>query len=1105
MALPEGRLALLCTKVEGSIGLSQELGDVYLDLLDAHDRTLRAVWAEFAGVEVETNDAAFFVVFTDHPAATMAAAEVVRRCRAQSWPGGVKLQVRIALHSGTPRVRGRRYWGVDVHYAARLCSAGHGGQVILSAAMRAEMQSIDVDSLGEHRLKDFAAPREIFHLVVDGSRASHFPRPRTLSLAHSNLPTVPSPIIGRDDVVSEVVARLTEDRIRLITITGPGGVGKTRVALAVGEQLSASTEAGIVFVPLAGVQDLAGATLALAEACGFPARVVDVRGMILEHLGDLPWVLIFDNAEHLTDLAGLLGALMTQAPGVRALVTSQVPLHLRGEHLLRLAPLDVPPVEQRDPAAIMATSSVELFVNLVRSQHPDFPLTEEAMEAVGDLCRTLDGLPLALELAASRAPVVGIERLAAALKRDEQMLGTGAGELPDRQRGLHAALTWTVSLLSDQERLVFVGLGAFAGPWQLDWAEVLFDGELDPAETWDALIRLSEASLVSHTVDGRFTMAERVRQHARGLLAASGRERHWRRRHAELLARSLAGSPADILYDWHRLVADAEEIVEEVLQAANWTAIHDHDALRELLTAYTVPLSECVGLASLRDLMSVVEDARPFRSRADALFGLAQMRLMSLAEETLALRISLGAAIFECLETHGTVEDLVHAGWFQIDGLKFGGAIDQAEQFARDLLARPEVAADERLRALVAALLVELQLEADKVEEAKQLLESLESSGMLVADSEQHIASLHGDLAFTREDFIGAISWYARALRAMPANAFHGAAYTVQTMAVCWAQVGADDAAVELLDAVRASFRTRTGLDIPVRPAIRDLIDLPYERLDSETLAVVRRRARVLDYVGWRALALELASEYGADTAAPPDRAEPELSTRAAPAETVEIARLRAELAAAKRELEASRNTFVRASDAERQRLSQDLHDGAQQRLVALGMALRLAQLGLDAGTVDVNAVFDAGVDEISTTLAELRQLGHGLRPAALTEGLRPALVALTNTLPIPVRLSVSPARLPDEITTTAYFVVAEAITNVAKYSGASTVEILVERTDAGLEVVIRDDGRGGAVLRNGSGLAGLAARVATVGGTFRLDSPADVGTTIVAVLPCGS
>jgi signal transduction histidine kinase len=221
-------------------------------------------------------------------------------------------------------------------------------------------------------------------------------------------------------------------------------------------------------------------------------------------------------------------------------------------------------------------------------------------------------------------------------------------------------------------------------------------------------------------------------------------------------------------------------------------------------------------------------------------------------------------------------------------------------------------------------------------------------------------------------------------------------------------------------------------------------------------------------------------------------------------ASLVEVTRLRAELGAALREVEASRARLVQAGDAERKRLERDLHDGAQQRLVSLGMAMRLAQKRLPQGQVDVDQLLDQGVAELATAIAELRQIAHGLRPTSLDDGLHAALAALTSKLPIRVQLDVAPDLLPDAVATTAYFVAAEAITNAAKYANARSIVVRVAQDTRGVQISVQDDGIGGAAPRTGSGLAGLADRVSAIGGSLLMTSPSGRGTTIEAVLPCG-
>ena len=228
--LPDGRVALLFTDVEGSTALLHELGAAYGEVLDTHDRILRGVWEEFAGVEVDNEGDSFFVVFADHARAVDAVGVAQRRLASEAWPAAAKVRVRMGLHSGEPAIRGQKYWGVDVHYAARLGSAAHGGQVLLSADMRTQVPDAATESLGRHGVKDFPIARELFHLVVDGSNAADFPPPRTQSSTRSNLPTIYAPIIGRDDVLSDLRTRLT-GRDHLVTLVGPGDVGKTRTAV----------------------------------------------------------------------------------------------------------------------------------------------------------------------------------------------------------------------------------------------------------------------------------------------------------------------------------------------------------------------------------------------------------------------------------------------------------------------------------------------------------------------------------------------------------------------------------------------------------------------------------------------------------------------------------------------------------------------------------------------------------------------------------------------------------------------------------------------------------------------------------------------------------
>jgi hypothetical protein len=353
----------------------------------------------------------------------------------------------MGVHAGSPRLRGNNYWGADVHYAARLCAAAHGRQVLLSAATRALVPEGPVDDLGEHGLKDFPVPRRLFHLRLGGARADQFPPPKTLALARTNLPSLPNRLIGRERELAEMRAALRGE-VRLLTLTGVGGSGKTRIALACGADLLERFSDGVVVARLASVERPGEVAFVIADALG--ALIEDSRdpeAAVASHLARRNMLVIVDNMEHVLDAAPLLSRLLEAAPGVRLLVTSQTPLRLMSEVVMPLGPLDVPSGEEQDVAALERAPAASLFLQRARAADASFALAADDAPAVAELCRRLDGLPLALELAAARVRIGGLRRLLSALERGIDALGSGARDLPKRQRGLRAALDYTVSLL----------------------------------------------------------------------------------------------------------------------------------------------------------------------------------------------------------------------------------------------------------------------------------------------------------------------------------------------------------------------------------------------------------------------------------------------------------------------------------------------------------------------------------------------------------------------------------------------------------------------------------------------------------------------------------
>jgi predicted ATPase/class 3 adenylate cyclase len=585
--LPTGVVTLLFTDIEGSTRLLQELENVYGDVLAEHHRLLRRTWAAHHGTEVDTEGDGFFVAFASVSAAVTAAAAAQQALADHAWPHGRPVRVRMALHTGEPRVHDSTYWGIDVHYAARLCSAAHGGQVLLSAATRALVPDADVDDLGEHALKDFTAPRTLFHLVVGGIRGSDFPPPRTLENARTNLPSIATPLLGRDTELADLTRRLTETSERLVTLTGAGGSGKTRLAIACGGAVRDAFADGVFLVQLAPVSDAAGVTAALIEGVAMPRGEVDPEAAILDYLGGRELLLVIDNLEHVLDAAGLLGRVLAAAPGVRILATSQAPLRLAVETVVPLEPLGLPDPREHDPEAVTDAPAVAMFVERARAVDPAFVLAPGNAAAVAELCRQLDGLPLALELAAARVRMAGVDALLAALGRGVEALGRGTRDMPARQRGLRAALGWTVSLLEPEQRELFAGLGVFAGAWTLEQAERVFGAELD---VWEAMAALLDFSLLHTRGDGRLTMAERVRRHARELLAADGREHDLRVLHAGLMAETAEALNLEVSLDLEGTIARTRDVLDEIELAITWTHDHDPPLYRRLLAAAGRPL-----------------------------------------------------------------------------------------------------------------------------------------------------------------------------------------------------------------------------------------------------------------------------------------------------------------------------------------------------------------------------------------------------------------------------------------------------------------------------------------------------------------------------------
>jgi predicted ATPase len=470
-------VTFLFTDVEGSTKLLHDLGaEKYAEALAEHRRVIRAAAAEHGGVEVDTQGDAFFVAFPTAPGALAAAAAARDR---------LAISVRMGLHSGTPLLTEEGYVGPDVHRAARIAAAGHGRQILVSSST-APLVDADLRDLGPHRLKDLSAPERIYQLG-DGDF------PPLKSLHQTNLPIPATAFLGRERELTDVVDLL--DGARLLTLTGPGGTGKTRLALQAAGLAAEAYPDGVWWVPLAPLRD---PQLVLSTA----AQALGAKNGVADHIGDKAMLLLLDNFEQVVEAAPSVSELLGSCPKLRLLVTSREPLHVSGEQEYAVAPL-------------VHDEGITFFVARARSVVADF----EADDAVSEICRRLDELPLALELAAARVKALSTQQILERLEQRLPLLTGGARDVPERQRTLRATVEWSYELLNDEEQQLFAQLGVFRGGCTLEAAEAVADADIDTLQS------LVDKSLLRRTGD-RYWMLETIREFAAEETGEESRRRH---------------------------------------------------------------------------------------------------------------------------------------------------------------------------------------------------------------------------------------------------------------------------------------------------------------------------------------------------------------------------------------------------------------------------------------------------------------------------------------------------------------------------------------------------------------------------------------------------
>jgi predicted ATPase/class 3 adenylate cyclase len=534
----------LFTDVEGSTRLLQRLGERFSDLLLDQRRLLLTAVERHHGIERGTAGDGSFVVFPSAREAVLAAAAAQRALAAHTWPEGEQVRVRMGIHSGESAVTDGIYSGLDVFRAARIAAAGHGGQVLLSQATRQLVErelpdDLSLRDLGSHTLRDLEHPEHISQLVIEGLAAG-FPPLRSLGPPLGNLPVSPTSFLGREREVEAVRGLLRDDAVRLLTLTGAAGTGKTRLALESARGAATGFSDGAYFVALASLTDPTGIATRIAEVLALGEHgSLSAREALEAHLRTKRLLLLLDNVEQVISGSRVVSELLTACPDLKVLATSRVALRLSFEREYEVPPLAVPDADHSDPLVDLAAfPAIALFVQRARAVRPDFALSDANAAAVAILCRSLDGLPLAIELAAARVKLLSPQAMVTRLGRRLDLLRGGANDLPERQQTLRQAIAWSYDLLGGDEQTYFRRLACFAGSFDLEAVGIVCNSLGDLAlDAEDAVATLVDNSLLRAGDDTtgatRLSMLETIHAFAAERLTESGEEATMRDAHAE--------------------------------------------------------------------------------------------------------------------------------------------------------------------------------------------------------------------------------------------------------------------------------------------------------------------------------------------------------------------------------------------------------------------------------------------------------------------------------------------------------------------------------------------------------------------------------------------
>ncbi|HEY6406627.1 MAG TPA: tetratricopeptide repeat protein, partial [Ktedonobacteraceae bacterium] len=592
--LPEGTITLLFTDIEGSTQLLQQLGDRYASVLAESRRLLREAFQQWNGHEVDMQGDAFFVAFTRATDAIAAAVAAQRTLATHPWPEGAIVRVRMGLHTGEPSLVSEGYVGIDVHHAARIMDAAHGGQILLSQATRELVEyhlpdGVNLRDMGEHRLKDLQRPSHLFQLVIAGL-PTDFPPLKTLDICPNNLPVQPTPLIGREKEVDAIGQLIRRDDVRLVSLTGPGGMGKTRLALQVAAELSDQFADGVYFVDLAPVSDSTLVIPTIAQTLSLWERgSLPLLERLKEELRQKRMLLLLDNFEQVIEAAIDIADLLAACPQLKLVITSRTVLRVRAEREFIVPPLSHPdPAQVPDISTLSQYAAIALFIQRAQAVRPDFQLTAINAPAVVEIAARLDGLPLAIELAAARMKLLSPEALLARLSQRLQVLTGGARDVAERHQTLRNTIEWSYNLLDAQEQQLFWRLSVFVGGCSLEAVEAVCATLGDGTErVLDTVASLVDKSLLQQREQGsgtelRFVILETIREYGLERLSASGEMEMVRKSHASYFLAQVDRGNQDLSSSEYEAWLDQMEQEHDNLRAAMQWSLEQPEDRKEI-------------------------------------------------------------------------------------------------------------------------------------------------------------------------------------------------------------------------------------------------------------------------------------------------------------------------------------------------------------------------------------------------------------------------------------------------------------------------------------------------------------------------------------------